>query len=35
MEFFGVLGKEAGDKMMRDYWRIRKEQIKLTMQRLQ
>ena len=34
IDFFGILGKERGDSMMKDFKRIRKEEIKLTKERL-
>lgn len=34
IDFFGVLSKETGDAMMKDFKRIRKEQIKLTKKRV-
>jgi len=34
IDFFGVLSKETGEAMKKDLKRIRKEQMKLTKQRL-
>ena len=33
-DFFGILSKETGESMIRDLKRIRKEQMKLTKERL-
>ena len=33
-DFFGILSKETGKSMMKDYKRIRKEQMKLTKERI-
>ena len=33
-DFFGLLSKEVGEPMIKDYKRIRRDQIKLTKERL-